>query len=99
MIAVRHLSMEKISISQGMIIEIGTESCWIKFCHEIDHFINNHELLLGRNVRIVTPRVSQGHVADVVKRIVDITKLLDIEAIIINDYGVLYSFNKTGIRK
>ncbi|MBD5534781.1 MAG: hypothetical protein HDQ99_03795 [Lachnospiraceae bacterium] len=98
MIAIRNLNLGQIVTSKNIIIDIGNEGCWIKFCEQMKFYVEHYKALLGKSVRLVTPKVTQGHVQTVVDCIVELLKLIDVEAIFINDYGVLYSFNKTGIK-
>lgn len=98
MIAIRNLNLSRIQASKDIFIDIGNEGCWIKFCEQMKFYAEHYQALQGKRVRLVTPKVTQGHVQTVVDCIVDLLKLIDVEAIFINDYGVLYSFNKTGIK-
>lgn len=99
MVALRHLPLEKILVQSNIIFEIGSESCSIKFCNEIQTFIENSELCLGKKFRIVSPKVPQAYIEPVVKCILQVIDRLDIETIIINDYGILYELRKAGVKK
>lgn len=100
MIVIRHLPVEEIMVHhEETTFDIGSENCCLRFSHEIESFIEKSPALQGKKFRLVTPRVSQGYMKNLVGLILKIIGVLDIEAVIINDYGVLYELNKLRINK
>lgn len=98
MIALRNLTIEEIGTLKGYVFEVGSESCSIKFCKEIRDLVENRHLCIGKKFRIVTPKVPQAYVEMVVMHILDVIEMIDITAIIINDYGILFELRKLGVK-
>lgn len=99
MIIIRHMPLEEIAAHQGAIFEIGSESCCIKFCYEIQQFTEHSQICSGKIFRLVTPRVPQEHMEAVIKTILIALHTLNITKVIINDYGLLYELRKAGVSK
>ncbi len=98
MIALRNLTIKEIATLKGYVFEVGSESCSIKFCQEIRNLVENRHLCIGKKITIVTPKVPQAYVEMVVMHILDVIEMIDITAIIINDYGVLFELRKSGVK-
>lgn len=86
--------LEKAEIYAGEVIGVGSEGCVHDFYNKINSFIAYKEKFSKLQYRLITPRIPLKHMNRVLQIIDEFIKLFDVMAIVINDYGLLYQFNK-----
>lgn len=93
-------ALEKKELYVGEVIGVGSEGCVHDFYNKINSFIESKgkEKLNKLRYRLITPRIPLKHMNQVVKKIDEFIKIFDVMSIVINDYGLLYQFNKLNIK-
>lgn len=91
------ISKLKRNYVNGIVLGIGSEGCVHKFLFEVNkllEIVTENKSLSDLKYRIVTPRVPTKYMDRVAIAIKKMISTLEIDTIVINDYGVMYRLCK-----
>lgn len=97
MLSLRYLTLEMINRYDDCIIEIGSESCSIKCCSELERISKEYKRFRNIKFRIVTPKVPQARFSSVLESVLNAYEKLNVCGIIVNDYGILYELSRLNL--
>lgn len=92
--------LKKEKFDKNILVGIGSEGCVHAFCVSMDNYINYKNVEnINFKFRIITPRIPNKYLDIVLKKIKQIVEKLEVESIVINDYGLLYNLYNSNIKK